>query len=132
MKKNFDYSLDDRFLDLRKNPRLYRVGKGEQGVLLCEPHKSEILPFWKFKTPALAKQSGVQIFQLFLRYKAVGDFIGMDMARKFLQMGFTRARRYANHSSGKKHNASRKILPVSYDPVKSRICQDFLPVLEKG
>ena len=25
------------------------------------------------------------------------------MARKFLQMGFTRARRYANHSSGRKY-----------------------------
>ena len=27
----------------------------------------------------------------------------MDMARKFLEMGFTRARRYANHSSGRKY-----------------------------
>ena len=31
------------------------------------------------------------------KYKKSGDFIGMDMARKFLEMGFTRARRYANH-----------------------------------
>ena len=28
----------------------------------------------------------------------------MDMARKFLEMGFTRARRYANHSSGRKYD----------------------------
>lgn len=27
----------------------------------------------------------------------------MDMARKFLQMGYTRARRYANHKGGKKY-----------------------------
>ena len=28
----------------------------------------------------------------------------MDMCRKFLEMGFTRARRYANHKDGKKYN----------------------------
>jgi hypothetical protein len=28
------------------------------------------------------------------------------MARKFLQMGYTRARRYANHRSGKKYEGS--------------------------
>ena len=35
---------------------------------------------------------------MFCQFKAQRDFIGMDMARKFLEMGFTRARRYANHS----------------------------------
>ena len=37
------------------------------------------------------------------RYLEAGDFVGADMARKFLQMGFTRARRYANHKGGKKY-----------------------------
>ena len=27
-------------------------------------------------------------------FRALRDFIGMDMCRKFLEMGFTRARRY--------------------------------------
>tara|TARA_B100002019_G_C21241861_1_gene586016 strand:- start:1411 stop:1704 length:294 start_codon:yes stop_codon:yes gene_type:complete len=36
-------------------------------------------------------------------YKEKEDFIGMDMCRKFLEMGFTRARRYANHKSGRKY-----------------------------
>ena len=40
---------------------------------------------------------------MFLRYKARGDFVGMDMARKFLQMGYTRSRRYANHKGGRKY-----------------------------
>ena len=44
MVAKFDYSLDYKNLDLRKNPELYRVGKGEQGVLLVQPYKSEILP----------------------------------------------------------------------------------------
>ena len=38
MAAKFDYSLDYKNLDLRKNPELYRVGKGEQGVLLVEKH----------------------------------------------------------------------------------------------
>jgi len=39
----------------------------------------------------------------------------MDMARKFLEMGFTRARRYANHSSGKKYSQDGKVLPQDKD-----------------
>ena len=41
---------------------------------------------------------------MFLQYKQDGDFVGMDMARKFLQMGWTRARRYANHKGGRKYD----------------------------
>jgi hypothetical protein len=33
----FDYTLDFKTTDFRKRPDLYRVGKGEQGVLLVEP-----------------------------------------------------------------------------------------------
>ena len=38
----------------------------------------------------------------------------MDMCRKFLEMGFTRARRYANHRDGKKYKDG-KILPQEKD-----------------
>ena len=47
----FDYSLDYKTINFRDRPDLYRVGRGEQGVLLVEPYKSEILPYWRFKTP---------------------------------------------------------------------------------
>jgi hypothetical protein len=104
----FDYTLDYKNLDLRKHPELYRVGKGEQGVLLVEPYKSEILPHWRFRTPDIAEKSSKEIYNLFLRYKKKNDFVGMDMARKFLQMGYTRSRRYANHSSGKKYSDEDK------------------------
>lgn len=100
--KKFDYSLDFKNIDFRANPKLYIIGKGEQGVLLIEPYKAEILPFWRFKTPEIATDSSNKIYDLFLNYKTNNDFIGMDMARKFLQMGWTRARRYANHKSGQK------------------------------
>lgn len=44
-------------INYRKQPYLYKVGKGEQGVLICEPYKSELLPYWKFKTPEVALES---------------------------------------------------------------------------
>lgn len=124
--KPFDYSLDYASLDLRAHPELYAVGRGEQGVLLVEPYKSEILPHWRFKTPEEAVASSDKIFGLFLAYKAADDFVGMDMARKFLQMGFTRARRYANHRSGRKYaSAGGAELPDRYDPVKAESATIF-------
>jgi hypothetical protein len=101
--RHFDYDLDFKTTDFRKNPELYRVGKGEQGVLLVEPYKSEILPFWRFKTQAIAQASAEKIYELFETYIKENDFVGADMARKYLQMGFTRARRYANYKGGKKY-----------------------------
>lgn len=35
-------------VDYRARPEAYRVGRGEQGVLICEPYKGEILPHWRF------------------------------------------------------------------------------------
>jgi hypothetical protein len=128
----FDYSLDYKNIDFRQNPELYRIGKGEQGVLLVEPYKSEILPFWRFKNPEVAQDSAEKIFRMFYDYKQRGDFVGMDMARKFLQMGYTRSRRYANHKSGKKYAGAvpddkkgqsgahgRSQLPLDMDSVKA-------------
>jgi hypothetical protein len=47
--------------DARANPEKYQVGKGEQGVLMVEPYKSEILPYWRFKTPEIARESAEKI-----------------------------------------------------------------------
>ncbi|BAU62871.1 hypothetical protein STA3757_02220 [Stanieria sp. NIES-3757] len=136
---NFDYSLKFDRINFRLRPDLYKVGKGEQGVLLVEPYKSEILPYWRFKNPAIAKQSSEKIYQLFLDYLARDDFVGADMARKFLQMGYTRSRRYANHKSGKKYRnnpqktssgleekqARQDILPEEFDPIKAESAEIF-------
>jgi hypothetical protein len=142
---SFDYTLDYKNLDLRKHPELYRTGKGEQGVLLVEPYKSEILPYWKFKTPEFATKSAKKIYSLFLRYKKDHDFVGMDMARKFLQMGYTRSRRYANHKAGKKYKGpvppgkkgvsgahGRTELPPDVDEEKARSAEIFYQVWQKA
>jgi len=135
----FDYSLDFKNIDFRDSPQLYRVGKGEQGVLLVEPYKSEILPHWRFKTPDIARQSSEKIYEMFLDYLREDDFVGADMARKFLQMGYTRSRRYANHKSGRKYKsnpqkeitkeaqelARKDILPNQEDPVKAEAAAIF-------
>ena len=57
----FDYTLDFKTIDFRQQPELYRVGKGEQGVLLVEPYKSEILPHWRFRTPDIARESACEL-----------------------------------------------------------------------
>jgi hypothetical protein len=76
----------------------------------------------------------------------------MDMARKFLQMGYTRSRRYANHKTGrkwsepkeksenddakehtipnkiakqKKDRQSQELLPNDEDPVKAASARVF-------
>lgn len=103
----FNYDLDFKTIDFRKNPELYRIGVGEQGVLLVEPYRSEILPFWKFKNVEIATNSSQQIYNLFENYLKNNEFVGADMARKYLQMGFTRARRYANHADGNKYSQEK-------------------------
>lgn len=50
----FDDSIDFKQINFREHPEQYRMGKGEQGVLLVESYKSEILPHWRFKTPEIA------------------------------------------------------------------------------
>ncbi len=92
------------YVDYRKHPEVYKVGKGEQGVLICEPYKSELMPHWRFRTPDIARESAAVIYKLFKAYLTDDEFVGADMARKFLQMGYTRARRYANYKGGRKYD----------------------------
>ena len=128
-----DYSLDFANIDFSKHPELYLIGKGEQGVLLVEPYKSKLLPHCKFKTPQNARKSANKIYKMFLDYKAKEDFVGMDMARKFLQMGYTRSRRYANHKSGRKYvKGSKEVLPREEDAEKAESAKIFYEKWQKA
>lgn len=119
--KEFDYSLDYKNLDFTdlNIRKLYRIGRGEQGVLLVRPYTGEICAHWRFKDVVTARKSSVKIYEMYCDYKRQKDFIGMDMARKFLEMGFTRARRYANHKSGKKYDSTGAIRPQEEDAMVS-------------
>ena len=94
----------DPDVDHREHPEAYRVARGEQGVFQVEPYKSELLPLWRFATPELARESSTALRAAFDAYLADGDIVGADMARKYLQMGYTRARRYARHRGGRKYD----------------------------
>jgi hypothetical protein len=121
----FNYDLDYKQLNLRANPELYRVGRGEQGVLLVEPYKSELLPHWRFRTPDVARESCEKLSEMFEEYRRQDDFVGMDMARKFIQMGYTRARRYANYPGGRKYDANGEINERDIDPEKAEAAAIF-------
>ena len=109
--KEFDYSLDYKNTMFVPNDSRYRIGRGEQGVLLVRPYTEDICKHWRFRTPSIAQKSSDTIYGLYLTYREKRDFVGMDMCRKFLEMGFTRARRYANHANGRKYDAEGSIIP---------------------
>ena len=120
--KEFDYGLNYKTLNFRdeESRKFYRIGRGEQGVLLVRPYTNTICDHWRFKTPDEAVKSSNKIFAMYLDYRDEKDFIGMDMCRKFLEMGFTRARRYANHNSGKKYDGEGNIKPQEPDHATSK------------
>ena len=134
--KEFDYELDYKTLDFKVegNRKLYRIGRGEQGVLLVRPYTNDICSHWRFVNESVARKSANKIYSMFCDYKKQQDFIGMDMARKFLEMGFTRSRRYANHSSGKKYAEDGSIRPQSPDALhceKARSARVFKKMRDK-
>jgi hypothetical protein len=115
-------------IDYRNHPEKYRVGKGEQGVLICQPYKSEIGQYWRFKDAVIAEESSEKIFSMFLEYLVNDDFVGADMARKYLQMGFTRARRYFNYKGGKKYDSDKdyeQLKRGTGDPEKAKSAAIF-------
>ena len=134
--KEFDYALDYKVLDftLPENRKLYRIARGEQGVLLVRPYTDDICAHWRFVDVVTARKSSAKIYEMYQDYKRQKDFIGMDMARKFLEMGFTRARRYANHKSGRKYDSSGKVRPQEVDwktSEKAQAAQIFKEVRDK-
>ena len=120
--KEFNYDLDYKSLDFtnEETRELYRIGRGEQGVLLVRPYTDDICAHWRFKTPEIALESAHTIFDMYLDYLEEKDLIGMDMCRKFLEMGFTRARRYANHNSGRKYDSEGNVRPQEPDHATSK------------
>ena len=135
--KEFDYDLDYKSLDFTnaETRKLYRIGRGEQGVLLVRPYTNDICAHWRFVDEEASLKSSDRIYSMFCEYKRRKDFVGMDMARKFLEMGFTRARRYANHSSGRKYESNGRVSPCEEDcltNVKARSAKIFKKVRDKA
>lgn len=99
-------------INLRDRPGAYRIGRGEYGLFHAQPYKDELLPLWAFRTPEVARESANRIYERYRKYREEEDFVGMDLARKYLQMGYTRARRYAKYPGGRKYDSDGQPLPV--------------------
>ena len=64
--KEFDYDLDYKSLDFTdtETRKLYRIGRGEQGVLLVRPLYRRHLCHWRFRTPDIAVKSSNKIYNV--------------------------------------------------------------------
>lgn len=91
-------------VDFRARPEAYRYQSGEQGVFKVQPYKGELLPHWGFKDEDTAEDAIAALREQYDTYRKQDEFVGMDMVRKYLQMGFTRAMRYAKYPGGQKYN----------------------------
>lgn len=80
------------------------------------------------KNTEIATESSDKIFSMFIDYLDSDDFIGADRTRKYLQMGFTRARRYFNYKVGKKYGKEKtyqKLDRGTGDPEKAKAAAVF-------
>ncbi len=75
--KEFDYDLDYKQLDFTDPEvrKLYRIGRGEQGVLLVRPYTNDICDHWRFVDETTSRKSSNKIYSMYCDYKDSGDFI---------------------------------------------------------
>ena len=85
--KEFDYDLDYKTIDfsVEENRKLYRIGRRARSST-GSPYTDDIVLIGDL-TPEIAVKSSNKIFAMYLDYRDEEDFIGMDMCRKFLEMG---------------------------------------------
>jgi hypothetical protein len=120
-------------LDFREHPERYRHTDDERGVFKIEPYKSELLPLWEIASLDAAEEAAVAIYDRYREYREDGDFVGMDLARKYLQMGWTRSLRYAKYPGGRKyHDDGTEREPQEwYDPEKREIAAVYREYLDR-
>ena len=80
----------DHDINYREDPLSYTVTEDCTGMYTCNPYKEELLSIWKFVTSESALKSSKDIYDYFNDCLEKHDFIGADMARKYLQAGATR------------------------------------------
>ena len=120
-------------VDFRQHPENYEIGSGEQGVFKIQPYKDELLPLWTISDLEDAEESAAAIYGRFESYRRSDDPVGMDMARKYLQMGWTRSLRYAKYPGGRKYeeDGTERDPQQWYDPQKYEISQVFKEYLDR-
>jgi hypothetical protein len=117
--------------DFRRHPERYRTGAAEHDVLKAEPYASELLPYLHFRGERAARHAAQGMFDVFMRYRDQSDFVGMDMAKKFLEMGWLRTRRYAGYVTNMLHHDSIH-LPALYDVGMAGAAKTFYGLLQRA
>ena len=86
--KEFDYELPYKELDFTdaETRKLYRIGRGEQGVLLVRPYTNDICAHWRFVDEEAATKSSNKIYEMFCEYKRRDDFIEWTWQGNSLEM----------------------------------------------
>lgn len=103
-----------------KQPLKYEVTNDCGGMYTCEPYKAKFLQVWKFSTTKAAFASAKSIKRMFLDFLACEDFVGADLAKKYLRAGSTR---------DSVPKSSRKIFKEVYDEVSANSDYDSLKKL---
>nr|XP_019002035.1 uncharacterized protein I203_05171 [Kwoniella mangroviensis CBS 8507]OCF65496.1 hypothetical protein I203_05171 [Kwoniella mangroviensis CBS 8507] len=109
MPKPSSSSLRSNGQNGKYTPTNYAATKNEVGVFTTPGYSEDIKPLWKFKNAEEAGKSAEGIWKLFEGYRwdrDKNDFVGMDICRKFIQMGRTRSLRYALRPGGRKYDPS--------------------------
>ena len=55
----------------------------------------------------MAHDSSTILYKMFEDFLEMEDFVGADLVRKFLQMGYTRALGYGNYQKGTKYDKNK-------------------------
>lgn len=119
-----DVSDDPEYdVNFRERPEEYEIGRGSEGAFKVQPYKDELLEHWAVSDLAAAREGAAAIHERYLEYREDDEFVGMDMARKYLRMGYTRAMRYAKYPGGRKYDeeGNQRTPQEYYDEEKREI-----------
>jgi len=95
-------SVYDSKINYKVRPEKYRTTRDAQGVYTVMPYKSDFINYFSFSSPGQARKSAQKIYEIFTDYRDRNDFVGMDMARKYLQLGYKLSKRFEKYPSGKR------------------------------
>src|SRR5690606_36125056 len=70
----------------------YPLEMDDEQVLEAMPYAQRLLPYWQYASADEAASSAAALYEWYTRFKERGDFVGMDVARRLLRLGMTRAR----------------------------------------
>tara|TARA_B100001057_G_C22807810_1_gene934196 strand:- start:557 stop:952 length:396 start_codon:yes stop_codon:yes gene_type:complete len=87
-------------INYEENPLLYTYSEDCGGMYTCNPYKKELLKIWKFLDEESSRKSANDLYIYFLEKIREGDFVGADLAKKYILAGST-----------------RKVIPVQYREV---------------